>query len=792
MEGINAVSEFTRSTDFAYGAGRYGADLGELGERGTISTEYSNALGELGENPLSFGDSDPGLYNGDDFENIPDPQGNTMTIGQRLFGGARTDDTAAGVVLDQLKFGLDDAQLGNAKRNCDLLMRILSDNAGEAGIISDQAKIAGAQQFKWLLAEDPDVFTQVMKIEQKGVKWGFTMNEKFAENLGKMDTDQIKTFLSDWKGTRLREDGSGLRDILSSSDNPQKTLQNIKDFLTKASGNNTSQINNFTDLKSLTDHICDLAGDGVGTARRSPIKGTTEGDGALKLLDLTSDIESINSDTGVFKDMKGLQQDLIDGKKIDKNDTLKVLSENDEAYPKINNAATAVKNDNWTVKGLLGKFVLNGALVAGAVGGLYWGGSELITRLGRSGQVNPTTRVSSPRKCSSPNCEYPDVIKSMFQCNQSDNNPRISVSNIGESCANIINTKIKNDTMTCSPSPPGPYNLKNPWNTCSECVNFYFDEQTPPYDILGLTLNKENQATADGNKLALQACNDTTSILNPPDNYWIEYSNAAYTTSWITGLITLISSILAGLVSSKFLTISVLIGLISILSFWFYCYSGYQWDTESRYLKHLKDMGINTGATYKNTDKESVNNVSEALYNYLNEDNTFLVSLVGVNTSFIVIGVLWFLGLLLLSMILYSIVKSKVGSNKKEEQIAVDAQPVVKAQPVVEENPAYNETENTQLGGCRKNKTKQQGGGKKILKPKLLDRFNKILVVLLLVFALIINHYYNKGKTNLETNNYLNEIRRLKNKNQDFKKEEDYNIPKDSQSSDVVFGGQFI
>ena len=155
------------------------------------------------------------------------------------------------------------------------------------------------------MAEDPSVFQQVMKIEQKDGEWGFTMNEKFAQNLGKMNTDQLKTFLTDWKGTRLSGDasksGTGLRDILSSSDNPQKTLQNIKDFMTKASGNNQSPINDFTNLKSLTDHICDFAGDSVGTARRSPIKGTTEGDGALKLLDLTSDIESINSDSYKYK-----------------------------------------------------------------------------------------------------------------------------------------------------------------------------------------------------------------------------------------------------------------------------------------------------------------------------------------------------------------------------------------------------------------------------------------------------------------------------------------------------------
>lgn len=197
-------------------------------------------------------------------------------------------------------------------------------------------------------------------------------------------------------------------------------------------------------------------------------------------------------------------------------------------------------------------------------------------------------------------------------------------------------------------------------------------------------------------------------------------------------------------------------------------------------------MGINTGATYKNTDKDSVNNVSEALYNYLNEDNTLLVSFFGVNNSFIVIGVLWFLGLLSFSTMLYFIMKKLVdiGEEKpvsdrdKEDPIDVEAQQVSES------------TTNPMNGGCRKNKTKQKGGGKKILKPKLLDRFNKILVVLLLVFALIINHYYNKGRTNLETRNYLNEIRKSKNKI--FKKEEDYNIPKDSQPSDVVFGGQFI
>lgn len=90
---------------------------------------------------------------------------------------------------------------------------------------------------------------------------------------------------------------------------------------------------------------------------------------------------------------------------------------------------------------------------------------------------------------------------------------------------------------------------------------------------------------------------------------------------------------------------------------------------------------------------------------------------------------------------------------------------------------------------------KQGGGGikdiSKKIKPKILNKFNRWLIIILLVFAILINHFYNKNRSRLENKNYIREIKRTqREKNKKIvTKEKEINK---HNLSDTVFGGYFI
>ena len=89
---------------------------------------------------------------------------------------------------------------------------------------------------------------------------------------------------------------------------------------------------------------------------------------------------------------------------------------------------------------------------------------------------------------------------------------------------------------------------------------------------------------------------------------------------------------------------------------------------------------------------------------------------------------------------------------------------------------------------------KQGGGGikdiSKKIKPKILNKFNRWLIIILLVFAILINHFYNKNRSRLENKNYIREIKRTQKKNKKIvTKEKEINK---HNLSDTVFGGYFI
>ena len=89
-----------------------------------------------------------------------------------------------------------------------------------------------------------------------------------------------------------------------------------------------------------------------------------------------------------------------------------------------------------------------------------------------------------------------------------------------------------------------------------------------------------------------------------------------------------------------------------------------------------------------------------------------------------------------------------------------------------------------------------QRGGKRNILPKTLNKFNKWLIIFLLVLAILINYFYNSNRSTIQHKNYLQEIKRKREKEKERSfnnniqvKEENKNL---SYEPSIVFGGQFI
>ena len=89
-----------------------------------------------------------------------------------------------------------------------------------------------------------------------------------------------------------------------------------------------------------------------------------------------------------------------------------------------------------------------------------------------------------------------------------------------------------------------------------------------------------------------------------------------------------------------------------------------------------------------------------------------------------------------------------------------------------------------------------QRGGKINILSKTLNKFNRWLIIFLLILAILINYFYNSNRSNMYKKKYLHELRtssrqgmkRSFNKNIQVK-EENKNL---SYEPSIVFGGQFI
>ena len=87
-----------------------------------------------------------------------------------------------------------------------------------------------------------------------------------------------------------------------------------------------------------------------------------------------------------------------------------------------------------------------------------------------------------------------------------------------------------------------------------------------------------------------------------------------------------------------------------------------------------------------------------------------------------------------------------------------------------------------------------QRGGKRNILPKnilskTLNKFNKWLIIFLLVLAILINYFYNSNRSTMHKKNYIQEMKKERSRNNIQVKEESKNL---SYEPSIVFGGQFI
>ena len=91
----------------------------------------------------------------------------------------------------------------------------------------------------------------------------------------------------------------------------------------------------------------------------------------------------------------------------------------------------------------------------------------------------------------------------------------------------------------------------------------------------------------------------------------------------------------------------------------------------------------------------------------------------------------------------------------------------------------------------------QKGGVKQIKKKlnlsKIINKFNKWLIILLLIFSILIVHYYKKNQEILHKKYHLNQTQ-IKNqyKNQYEKNSEKKNFQNNNSNQSKIFGGRFI
>lgn len=656
------------------------------------------------------------------------------------------------------------------------------------------------------------------------------------------DSEKLKQFIKESQS----EDFQIISQFGTSS---QKGKVSLREFATYRESVRASWKNK--GLLDKTNSILSKTGRGDRTNPFKLFKGTVEGDGKYgAFFEDRIDEKGINKlDNRINKCEKMKRDPNISGKKVidtaksEYGDFIKELGEtegediNYENYlSDINDAELAkfdrqIKNTESILDAVKTSAKRRKALIAAIVG---------ITGIAVGGYLYGRYELSSPNntKTSKPALAPGNPAKPFLTCASPSppNNPLTSYE-LGYICGLEQTSKnwASNDDMKFNCPSPNKNSFEiAPSEDCEKCVRNGMIEQPEIYDVF-------DRGEWDGNEsIAENICSNITDNVDEVEEDFDSMKSKIKSYAAITAIgfiiIIILLIMLLFFVNSyiKIFLISLFYSLCSYLIYYF----GGKLRSEYRSLKHtnltanmMKIFNKYNKASDKNviSDKEiaeyiseidndgdnpnSSKNIGNVVDQYISFVNNDTFSIIGLEFLYVNLFILFIVAIIKIILVFRSN-KTEIPSPRK---IASAAKTKVKDglgkilskndTPDPEEftvkNPLATNQDSDDFevdvtinkGGEKVKNVKQGGGGikdiSKKIKPKILNKFNRWLIIILLIFAILINHFYNKNRSGLENKNYIREIKRTqREQNKKFViKEKEINK---HNLSDTVFGGYFI
>lgn len=701
-------------------------------------------------------------------------------------GGGDTPPQQFNLFADnsELQSGLRNEGEVNEIANCDANLRKMLQNSGITGeLTAEQSKIItkNALVLKPYLKQDPEIFNQIFKLDERGQGMA-GVDYGFVDRLVNMKPADADRFLNEFGTNKLpHSDISSLLEKFPKAESGPEMIEKAENFNIGRTRFNASNvegvINEFKKVENLDSF--------------KPKDNPLEVDKYLNALKQSESFKGLDAGDKTFfgklKKAMGIQANI--DKAIDDANKAEKLT----LYNRAGKAIIIAKSDrSW------GKFAIQTILGIGipvtVVGVALDVGINYVNAVTDPAAVanQIATRQPDPSKTKDQGVLAP------FECNNvydNNNKPELTIGDIGEACGISlfqITRQGGNKELQCSPSPPGPFPINDStfnFKSCEECVEEYVDDGSL-FDF-GRDAGKVDSATS-----ICRTMNDT--LNNPLDEYNFKF--------WIMLGISIISFIIAvSFYQSKkrkvkvFGSISML--LISIiLSFLSILFYGYGSDTKKA-MDIIKKLHIKVGSPYSSSQIDQIQNEIENsftisdIYDFSkikevlsNPPSVWNGGWLGFSYISIIVYLLFF-GIIIISIFggknKESTSKGNEGTDIEFTNNGGDGKAGVTINPMSKDN----DEGDIKIGGYRS----QKGGGiKKDFKilSKTIKKFNRWLIILLLIFAIIINYFYQNNKINLNRINYLQEINKKKkniNKQNNKTKHQNFNyIPS------VVFGGQLI
>jgi preprotein translocase subunit SecG len=386
----------------------------------------------------------------------------------------------------------------------------------------------------------------------------------------------------------------------------------------------------------------------------------------------------------------------------------------------------------------------------------------------------PSTEIKPPHSNSEP---FPS-------CNNKDRKlGDLTIADWGLECATDI--EAGSGKKEC-PSSPGPPFIDNPYkgDDCDSCVSKFFVAPNFLAKEVPVTDSSIDYESMVGN------CQDITDAIDKiKHETWEDYILIlVYCFLTFVGQTFLIAKLPLELGEGAYYIVSLFIFLIEIL-FIFPLITGSiisAYSDSTKYKEQLKTTFPN-GIPDGDLTEEQIGKILKAM--------TFIGIEDPKNIKLFSLGILAFISFLI---IFFTKPKDVRQAIKKKQ--GTDFNNALKMLDIAKSRPESSGETDNPIGKNGDMSGGQRGGKRNILPknilPKTLNKFNKWLIIFLLVLAILINYFYNSNRSTMHKKNYIQEIKRKreKEKERSFKKniqvkEENKNL---SYEPSIVFGGQFI